>query len=417
MWPLALLWLVAFAAGSVGMAQRLTTSHRTADYGSYITWGLWVAVYQYLVELAAGAFLIAAAIYLLRLKSIERLAPVALLLGIVSLVAGILAVWVDLGRMERFWRVMLAPNFSSIIAWVVIAYTAFLIVSVVALWFTLRTTLAARASGDDFRAKVARAVLFGREDTSPESRERDLGVVRVLMIVGMVPAIGFGGGEGALLGVVGARPYWNSATFPIVFLASAVVIAAATLTVLAAFFLPAAERARADAVRFTARLTIVGLVALLLLQFAEYSIGLYASVPAQADVYREILTGQYWWSFWLIHIVLGAAVPLAIFAFRGSSIRWLGLAALLAAMGVFIVRLNAVVPGQMIAQIEGLPDAFVDRRLALEYFPSSMEWLVSLFIFSVGVLLFFIAYQLLFAGSRATRNQGAMSAATIEGGD
>lgn len=417
MWGLGIAWVLAFLAGALGMWQRIADSHRTADYGSYVTWGLWVAVYQYLVEMAAGAFLIAAVIYLVRVKSLERVAPVALLLGLVSLIAGMLAVWVDLGRMERFWRVVLQPNFSSIIAWVVIAYTAFIIISAVALWFALRTSLAAAAKGDDWRAGVARALVFGRHDTSARARERDLMVVRMLMVVGLIPAIGFGGGEGALFGVVGARPYWNSPMFPVVFLVSAVVIAGATLTVLSAFFLPHTEKARADAVRFIGRLTILALIALVVLEFAEYSIGVYGSVPAQSDAYKEILTGGYWWSFWFIHVGLGAAVPLAIFALRGRSTSWLGVAALLAAVGVFVVRLNAVIPGQVVAQLEGLPDAFVNPRLTLDYFPSSMEWLVSLFVASVAVMLFFIVYQLLLAGPDANQDTGALSATSLEGGD
>jgi len=420
MWGLGIVWLLAFVAGAVGMWQRIADGHRTADYGSYVTWGLWVAVYQYFVEIAAGAFLIAAAIYLVRIKPIQRLGPVALLLGLISLIAGMLAVWVDLGRMERFWRVILAANFSSIIAWVVIAYTAFIIISILALWFSLRTALAARASGEGLRAGVARFVLFGRDDTSVKSRERDLAVVRVLMIIGMVPAIGFGGGEGALFGVVGARPYWNSPMFPITFLVSAFVVAGATLTVLTAFFLPHRDADRASSVVFMGRLTMIGLAALLVLEFAEYSIGLYGSVPAQSDAYREILTGRYWWSFWFIHIAIGAIVPLAIFAVRGSFTRWLGLAAFLAAAGVFVVRLNAVIPGQVLAQIEGLPEAFIDPRLTLDYFPSSMEWLVSLFVASVAVMLFFIVYQLLLAGPQASQETGATgatSATSLEGGD
>src|SRR3990172_3882650 len=77
------LWALAFVAGLVGLSQRLLDGHQPADYGSYLTWGLWVAVYQYLVEVAAGAFILAAAIYILRIRALERIAPVALLLAVV----------------------------------------------------------------------------------------------------------------------------------------------------------------------------------------------------------------------------------------------------------------------------------------------------------------------------------------------
>ena len=417
----ALVWAVAFAAGLVGLAQRITEGHRPADYGTYVTWGLWVAVYQYLVVMAAGAFLIAAAIYLLRLKALQRVAPAALLLGIVSLLAGMILVLLDLGRMERFWRVALAPDWSSIIAWVVVAYMAFLVVSAAALWLVLRPALAERSREQGLRAGVARALVFGRRDVTAQARERDLRTIRVLMILGIVPAIGFTGGEGALFGVLGARPFWNSSMFPIAFLAAAVVTAGAALTVLTAFFAPGHSGDKHDVVQFLARLTLFSLGVLLVLEFAEYSIGLYASLPAQEDAYGEILAGDYWWSFWLIHLVAGAAVPFAILALRGKSTAWLGAAAILAAVGVFTVRLNAVIPGQVIPQFESLRDAFSDKRLDFQYSPSSMEWLVSLFVVSLAVLLFYVGYQLLpVSGARPGEQPdirpGTSGATTLDGG-
>lgn len=414
---LAVAWAVAFIAGMVGVAERITEGHRSADYGSYVTWGLWVAAYQYLVEMAAGAFIIAAAIYLLRLERVQRVGPAALLLGIASLISGMMMVWLDLGRMERFWRVIFTPNFDSIIAWVVMAYTAFLIISAVALWFSLRATLAKYNGDTGLRAGVARVLLFGQRTVSESTAARDIKVVRVLMVVGLVPAIGFAGGEGALFGVVGARPYWNSPTLPISFIASAVVTAGATLTVLSAFFLSGLGGARDDVVHFLGRTTLAALAALLVLEFAEFSIGLYSSVPAQERAYEEILTGDYWWSFWIIHLFAGAAVPFAIFVLRGNLTAWMGAAALLAGAGMFTVRLNAVIPGQVVPQLEGLSEAFWSPRLQFDYFPSTMEWLVTIFVVAVGVALFYAGYRLLPVSGEAPGGPAAPSTSALEGGE
>ncbi len=423
--PLAVAWAVAFAAGSVGFAQRLTEGHQPANYGSFMTWGLWVAVYQYLIEMAAGAFILTAAIFVLRLKPLERLARVSLLLALVSLIAGIIMVWLDLGRMERFWRVIAGPDWSSVIAWVVVAYTAFLIVGAAALWFAMRRDLVERSGGAGFLAAVARVLTFGRTDVSEAALRRDMQVVRVLMIVGLVPAIGFSGGEGALFGVVGARPYWNSSILPIAFLASSLVTAGAALTVFGAFFWPERSRRQREMVIFMGRLTMISLAALLLLEFADYSVGMYASIPAQRDAYDEILSGDYWWSFWLVHLLGGAAIPFVLLAIRGKSPSWLGIAALLVAAGMLSVRLNAVIPGQILPQLEGLDTAFVSDRLAFDYAPSVMEWLVSLFVASIAVLLFYVGYRLLPIGGQAieatpgpgTPQPEIAPAARFKGGD
>lgn len=406
------LWAVAFVAGLVGLGQRLVDGHKPADYGSYLTWGLWVAAYQYLVEVAAGAFILAAAIYLLRIRVLERIAPVALLLGITSLLAGILMVWIDLGRAERFWRVVFSPNLSSIITWVVFAYGAFIVISLVALWFALRGDLVSLGKRGGWQAPVARFLAFGASDLSDTALQRDRRIVQGLMIVGLIPAVGFSGGEGALFGVVGARPYWNSPIFPIAFLASAMVTAGAVLTVLAAFFLRNGGSTRQEA-RFLARLTIISLGALLLLQFADYTVAAYASIPAQGDAMDEILTGDYWYSFWLVQLVAGAAIPAAIVGLRGRSPLWLGLAGFLVGAGMMSHRLNAVIPGQILPQLEGIESAFVSARLSFDYFPSAMEWLVTLFVACVAIGLFYVAYELLPLGPRSASANGA----TTEGGD
>lgn len=405
LWSYALgaLWAIAFVAGAVGIAQRISTGHRLADYGSYMTWGLWVAVYQYLIELAAGAFLLAAAIYLLRLRPLERLARIALLASIAALLAGTLTVWLDLGRMERFWQAYSIPSFSSVITWMVLAYTAFLVTAVTALWFATRRQLVEWAeNGEGWQRRVGSTLTFGFTDISEAALRRDMLAVMALVMLGTVLAITFSGGEGALFGVVGARPYWNSAVFPIAFLASAIVIAGAVLTVFTSLFWPErGSHEHRQVLIFLGWVTITALVAFLLLEFAAYSVGVYASIPAQHDAYQEILTGTYWWSFWLIHLVAGAAVPLAIFALRGASPAWLGTAAFLVGAGMLSVRLNAVIPGQILPQLEGLDTAFADSRMTFEYFPSLMEWLVALFVGSIAILLFYTGYQILPIASRA----------------
>ena len=72
--------------------------------------------------------------------------------------------------------------------------------------------------------------------TSDRSAQRDRKVVRILATIGVPVAIMFHGGVGALVGVVAARPLWNSGLFPILFLVSALASGGALLIVGAAIF-------------------------------------------------------------------------------------------------------------------------------------------------------------------------------------
>jgi Ni/Fe-hydrogenase subunit HybB-like protein len=58
-----LIWIACLAIGSVGIYHRVTQGHLPAGYGSYVPWGLWVALYFHGVGLAGGVFLIAAGGY------------------------------------------------------------------------------------------------------------------------------------------------------------------------------------------------------------------------------------------------------------------------------------------------------------------------------------------------------------------
>ena len=46
--------VILFAAGLVGWYDRLVYGHLNANYGTVVTWGLWVAAYIYFIGLSAG---------------------------------------------------------------------------------------------------------------------------------------------------------------------------------------------------------------------------------------------------------------------------------------------------------------------------------------------------------------------------
>ena len=56
---LAVFWVIAFVLGVIGLAQKFATGERLAGYGSYVPWGLWVALYFHGVGIAGGVFTVA----------------------------------------------------------------------------------------------------------------------------------------------------------------------------------------------------------------------------------------------------------------------------------------------------------------------------------------------------------------------
>ncbi len=356
----AVLWAIAFLFGAYGIFQRLALGHEIANYGSYVPWGLWVAMYVYSVGLSAGTYLLSSAIYVGGMRRLEGIGKLALFTSLIALVSGLFTIWLDLGHLERFWEVYTRPNVFSMMAWMVWLYTIFFVLVAVELYFALRA---------------------------------DMRSVKLLATLGVPLAIAFSGGVGALFGVVGARPYWNSPLYPILFLVSALTSGAALLTFLVAAFWPARRSAEfRDLVSLLGRITLALLILDLLFEWAEISVSLYASIPAEASAYRAMLFGPYWWAFWLVHLALGAVVPALILLFRSSSAGWVGLSGLLIAATFLAVRVNIVIPGEVIPEIRGLEVAYQEAGLSFQYLPSTGEWLVGLFVLAMAVLLFTLGY-------------------------
>ena len=50
--------ITGFALGRIGLGLRLVTGERLVGYGSYVPWGLWVAICFHAVGIAGGAFVV-----------------------------------------------------------------------------------------------------------------------------------------------------------------------------------------------------------------------------------------------------------------------------------------------------------------------------------------------------------------------
>ncbi len=383
-----LIWIVAlagFIAGGYGLWDRLANGHVNAAYGSYVPWGLWVAEYTYFIGLSAGAFLLSTLVYVFNVRRLEKVGKLALLMALVTLFAAMFLIFLDLGHPERAWKLMFSTNFSSIMGWMIWLYTAYFILLLVEFWFALRGDLAEWGA----RNALARFLTFGRRDTSAVALAADRRTLRTLGSIGVPLAIAFHGGVGALFGVLGSRPYWNSGLTPIVFLVGALLSGGALLTFVTALFDPnrGTEEHR-DLVLFLGKI-VLGLLAFdVLLEWADYSISYYASIPAHVDALRLVLFGPYWWVFWVVHLGFGVIIPAYLLIVGRRSLRNVAAAGFLIAVTFIAVRLNILIPALVTPELGGLEQAFSGPGLTFAYFPSLTEWLLGLWAASLAVLVF-----------------------------
>lgn len=353
------IWLIVFVLGLIGIWQRISHGHHFAAYGSYATWGLWVSAYIWFIGLSAGAFLLSSLVYVFRIKALERLGRISLLTALITLFMALLSIWFDLGHMERFFYVFIRPNFKSMMAWMVWLYMAYTILLALELYFVLRVPIKQR-------------------------------LIWVLGAIGIPLAVAFHGGVGALFATVAARPYWHSPIVPILFLTGALVSGGGLLLGVAAFLYPMREYERKELLQLLAKIVVGLLVFDLILEWAEFSIPLWYGVGEEVQTLQLVLFGPYWWVFWIVHLLIGTLIPLYILL-TNKQPRYLGLAGLLIAITFMAVRLNAVIPALVTPELEGLQTAFRDERLRFDYIPSIHEWLVVLFVISLGTFLFYLS--------------------------
>jgi molybdopterin-containing oxidoreductase family membrane subunit len=386
-------WLALLAFGAWGVFLRLVNGHADANYGSYVVWGLWVAAYIYFIGLSAGAFLMSSLVFVFRVKQLEHIGKLSLFVALITLFMALLAIWFDLGHMERFFYVFTRPNFSSMMTWMVWLYTGYFLLLLAELYVAIHRDLAAWAERPGVQGVVGRLLLLGRPAPSAEGRAVDARILRVLGAIGIPLAIAFHGGVGALFGTVAARPYWHTPLYPILFLTGALVSGGALITAAVAYFWPPAGGERRRMVMLLGKLVLGLLLFDLLLEFAEFSIPMWYAQGPENELLRKVLFGPFWWVFWVVHLLLGSLVPAVILVLRGDRSRWVGAACGLIAVSFMAVRLNIVVPGLIEPQLQGIEEAFANSRLTFQYVPSAAEWGVVGFLIAVG-------FGLLYAGAR-----------------
>lgn len=356
--------LVGVALGAVGVYDRLVFGKAHLAFGSYIPWGLWVGLYIFLVGVSGGAFLVAFLHHGLGIDPLRRPARYAVPIALTSVGAGLALVLLDLGQMGRFWYLFARSNPTSLLAAMVWVYTAYTLVL------------------------VAMLVAMAR---------RRAGALRWLAFAGMALVVTFGGGEGALFGVLGSKPFWNSGILPIRFLFAAFLSGVGIVTLAIALFRRwPADAESAEAGRLLSRL-LLGLLGLnVLVEFAEVSVTLYTGLPAVTEAYRLMLFGPYWWLFWVVQVAIGLVLPLALLlspAARRPAAA--GLAGLAIAVGYAASKQNLVLPGLAIPEFRTLPEAFVHPRLSTHYFPTTTEWLVAIGLVAAAALAFVVAIEIL----------------------
>lgn len=364
---LKVIWGILFVIGLGALVTKLATGEGLVGYGSYVPWGLWVALYFHFVGIAGGVFVVAAGGYIMGLPGFRENIRNIMIICASSVVAGLLSVWLDLGKPLRFQEIFLSPNFGSMMTFNAWSYTAFLIMM-----------------GFIFFLSYKKSAITNLNDKT--------GWLLPIMILGIFISVAFPSQSGSFFGVVDAKPFWNSGLLPVMFLTSAITSGVAVLMF---YFTVITKRDKPDDATFNYLLKVLvgGVLVYLASEFAEYSIAYWSPNSHTFEAAKMVIEGPFWWVFWIVHLG-GALLALYLLFFFKTKTSY-GIAAFIIAVTFVSARLNVLIPGQSIEQLEGLKEAFHHERLSFFYMPTLLEYLVSFFIATLPVGLSFVGINLL----------------------
>jgi Ni/Fe-hydrogenase subunit HybB-like protein len=383
---LIILSVFGLVIGAWGMFQRLAFGHLGMNYGSFVPWGLWVAFDLFFLGLTAGAFLITILTYVFRIKLLANLGPLAVFTVLVTLMAEFLIISLDLGHPLRTYRFLISPNIGSMLFWLVLFITAMWIIYVPWLYFLLREQLITWGN-DATRAghKVYRFLAFGKTDYTLEDRQQDHRRTHILSYISLPIGVIFFGAHGAIFAILNNRPLWNSALLPLIFIMAALLSGGALITFLAYLYQPDDKL-----IHPLGHVVLLILLSFVFLEALQFFVGYQSKVTGIVASLDLIAFGSYWWAFWIVHLVIGSIIPAYLLIRYPENSRMVAYACFLIIITFLAVRLNYLIPDMAVYKLEGLQNTFFHQRLRPEYVPNLNEWLVSIWVISLGLLAFLL---------------------------
>jgi Ni/Fe-hydrogenase subunit HybB-like protein len=365
MWtPNTVVLLLCMLAGGGAALYRLFKGLGAAtDLNNIYPWGFWLG-FDVLggVAMAGGGFVIAAAIYLGNWKKYKPVGRPAILTAFLGYLMAVLALFLDIGHPFRLWHPAIMWQVHSIM-WVV------------AIHVILYTTTLAIESSPMLLEKLA--------------MRKTLKVVSKIMVGAVIFGVMLSTLHQSSLGAVflispaKMSPLWYSGFLPYLFLISSIAMGLSMVSVETMLSAKAFKHEVDDEIFFGlakgAFNTLLIYLVLKLILLARSGVGLAFNGSLAGNMY-------------LLEMLVGVIIPVALLANRKyrRNRRAIFSVNLLVIIGVLLNRLNVC--------IFSMQDYAVSQGVS--YFPSIMEFLVTLGVISLGVFLFKMAarHLPLFAG-------------------
>jgi len=280
--------------------------------------GLNIAIYFYLTGLSAGSFILSTLAYGFGMKQFKPIGKVGIILATLLLIIAPFFLLIHIGMPFRAWHLFIYLNWLSPITWGSFLLLLYPINCIVYGYFMFK---------------------------------ENLRLTRVFALIGIPLAVSVHGYTGFILAFGKARPLWNTALMPILFLVSAIVSGIALMIIvyiIKSRFFSIEKKINRELVFSLGKLLAWVIVFDLFLVGCDLIVLSISHADAQA-VAHLILQGKYSLMFLLIENFLGKIVPFFLLIVpRFRTLTTVTVASILVVIGIFFMRYVVVVAGEFL---------------------------------------------------------------------
>jgi len=324
-----------------------------------LQWSVLIVLYPFITGLVAGAFILASLERVFNVPEVKPTYRLALLTALAFLLVAPLPLQLHLGHPERSLEMYLTPQPRSAMAMFGFVYLWYLmVVLVLEIWLDYRRDIVVTwRESRGLKRVVYAALALGSDNIDERSLRLDDRLGRIITIIGIPSAFLLHGYVGFIFGSVKANPWWSTPLMPIVFLFSAMVSGIA-LVLLIYMALARLRRAPIDmpCVDTIARYLFYAFLVAFSLEMLDLIHRLYEADESLKALDFMVRT-RLWTSHVVIQIVIGTVVPIAMLALVQVvrlADRWrrriYAVAGTLTLVGIFAMRWNVVIGGQLFSK-------------------------------------------------------------------
>jgi len=324
-----------------------------------LQWSVLIVLYPFLTGLVAGAFILASLERVFRVEEVKPTYRLALLTALAFLIVAPLPLQLHLGHPERSLEMYLTPHRASAMAMFGFVYLWYLMaVLLLEIWLDYRRDIVLLAqSSRGVKKLLYKALSLGSDNISDGALRVDDRVGWIITLIGIPSAFMLHGYVGFIFGSVKANPWWSTPLMPVVFLFSAMVSGIAL--VLLVYMVT--SRLRRAAIDMRCLDTIAKyLFYTFVIDFTLEMLDLIHRIYEADESFRSLdfmVHTRLFLSQIVLQIFLGTLTPLGLLALtqlmKFPEIvrkRMYALAATLTIIGIFAMRWNVVIGGQLFSK-------------------------------------------------------------------